>query len=302
MLLDQILILIGAIGLIIGSITDFKKREVADWLNFSLIAAGLGIRLIYALLYGDWIQFGFGFAWFLIAFAFGSLMYYTGQWGGGDVKIIMGLGALTGFLSPEVFVTSSDMLQYVLPSWMMPGTFMIHFMINSFLLGALYGIVMMIIQGFVHHKQFVAESIAMKRYFIWSLFGALAILVLGYVFLGITGQIVFVLQLLLWIIILSPFVLLATKVVEKACMIRMMAIKDLTEGEWIVDDVMVDGKRICGPKDLGIHKEAIVELLKLEKKGKISEVKVKIGIPFVPAFFLAYFVTFAVGNVLYLFV
>jgi hypothetical protein len=299
-MISEILILIGAIGIIIGSITDFKKREVADWLNYSLIATGLGIRLLYAVIYGEWTQLLFGLAWVGIAFAFGSLMYYTGQWGGGDVKMIMGLGALTGFLNPEIFITSADLLKYVLPAWMMPGTFMIHFMINSFLLGAIYGIVMMVIQGLVHHKRFMEECVAMKQYFIWSLFGSGALVIIGYLFLWVSDQLVFVLQLLIWIIVVSPFVLLATKVVERACMIRMMAIKDLTEGEWIVDDVVVDDKHICGPKDLGIHKEAIVELIALEKEGKISEVKVKIGIPFVPAFFLAYFATFAVGNVLYL--
>jgi len=302
MLLDQILIIIGSIGLIIGSITDFKKREVADWLNFSLIATGISIRLLYAILYAEWTQLFFGIAWVIIAFAFGSLMYYTGQWGGGDVKIITGLGAITGFLSPTIFNTSTDLLRFVLPPWVMPGTFMLHFMINSFLLGAIYGICMMIIQGFVQRQKFIAECIAMKKYFVWSLTSSIAILFAGYIFLWISGQVVFMLQVLLWFIALSPFLVAITKVVERACMIRMMPVPELTEGEWIVEDVIIDDAYICGPKDLGISKEAIETLRVLEKKGSITEVKVKIGIPFVPAFFLAYFVTFAVGNVLYLFI
>ena len=61
----------------------------------------------------------------------------------------------------------------------------------------------------------------------------------------------------------------------------------LTEGDWIVDDIIVDKKRIAGPKDLGIEKHQIKQLLKYKKLGKIKKIKVKYGIPFVPSFLLA---------------
>ncbi|GIU69536.1 MAG: hypothetical protein KatS3mg002_0772 [Candidatus Woesearchaeota archaeon] len=46
-------------------------------------------------------------------------------------------------------------------------------------------------------------------------------------------------------------------------------------------------KYITGPKDLGISKEQI-ELL---KKSKIKKVLVKEGIPFIPAFLIAFILT-----------
>ena len=65
----------------------------------------------------------------------------------------------------------------------------------------------------------------------------------------------------------------------------------LTEGDWIVNDVLVGGKRICGPKDLGISLEQIGHLIKLKHKKKIKKVLIKEGIPFIPAFFLGFIVT-----------
>ena len=59
----------------------------------------------------------------------------------------------------------------------------------------------------------------------------------------------------------------------------------------------IDGKYICGPKDLGVSLDAIKRLRSLQKKKKLDKVKVKIGIPFVPAFLLAFVFTVFFGNV-----
>ena len=71
----------------------------------------------------------------------------------------------------------------------------------------------------------------------------------------------------------------------------------LTEGDWIVNDVKVDGKYICGPKDLGIEMQQIKKLIALKKRGKIRKVLMKEGIPFVPSFLLAFAVTIFLGNI-----
>ena len=78
-------------------------------------------------------------------------------------------------------------------------------------------------------------------------------------------------------------------------MIKKVSVDKLTEGDWIVDDVKVGGKVICGPKDLGISKEQIIELKKLAEDGKIKQVVIKEGIPFVPSFFMSFIVTYFFG-------
>jgi prepilin signal peptidase PulO-like enzyme (type II secretory pathway) len=65
----------------------------------------------------------------------------------------------------------------------------------------------------------------------------------------------------------------------------------------------VAGKRITGPKDLGISKEQIRKLIALRNKGKLNKnfrVLIKNGIPFVPSFLLAYLAAMFVGNLLVL--
>ncbi|MFT4326421.1 MAG: hypothetical protein ACMXYK_02880, partial [Candidatus Woesearchaeota archaeon] len=115
------------------------------------------------------------------------------------------------------------------------------------------------------------------------------------------GPLIFLNISLMVLIITMPWLFIYTKTVEIACMVRPMKIKHLTEGEWIEEDVIVDKELICGPKDLGIKYEQIQKLKKLEKEGKISEVIVKIGIPFVPAFFIAFIITLTLGNIFLVF-
>ena len=85
-------------------------------------------------------------------------------------------------------------------------------------------------------------------------------------------------------------------------MLKYVEPQKLTEGDWIVKDIKINGKYITGPKDLGIAKKQINELVMLYKKGKIRKVLMKIGIPFVPSFFIAFVVTLIYGNLVFLLV
>lgn len=96
---------------------------------------------------------------------------------------------------------------------------------------------------------------------------------------------------------LTFYVWLFTKAVEKACMQKYVNPGQLTEGDWIVDDVVVGGKRICGPKDLGIEKKQIALLVKYYKAGKIKKVLIKEGIPFVPSFLVGFLAALVFGNI-----
>ena len=84
-------------------------------------------------------------------------------------------------------------------------------------------------------------------------------------------------------------------------MLKYVNPKELTEGDWIAEDIIVSKKRICGPKDLGIEMRQIKKLISLKKKGKIKKVLIKVGIPFVPSFLIAFVVTYIWGNFLFYF-
>jgi preflagellin peptidase FlaK len=95
-MLDIIIIITALIVLIIASIQDFKKREVMDWLNFSLIFFAVMLRLSYSLITSEFNYILTGIYGLIAAVIFSYIMFYTGQWGGGDAKLLMGLGALIG--------------------------------------------------------------------------------------------------------------------------------------------------------------------------------------------------------------
>jgi Flp pilus assembly protein protease CpaA len=270
---------VGLIGLLIGSYTDIKTKEVPDWLNFSLIAIGLGMGVLASIIYWDITFFLSHLIGLGIGVGIGYFMYYAGQWGGGDSKMIMGLSAIIGF---DIFNTG----------WNMP---FVAFMVNVIVVGAVYGIAMSIFLAIKHRKEFMKQFRELRTHktimqwrkiivvvcvagVIWSFFISWPLSV--FVF-GIFAIIFF--MFCVWIL---------GRVIEQACMIKKVAVSKLTEGDWILKDVKVKGKLICGPKDLGIKKEQIKEL----KRLRVKEIWVKEGIAFVPSFLIAFLLTYLVGN------
>jgi prepilin signal peptidase PulO-like enzyme (type II secretory pathway) len=81
-------------------------------------------------------------------------------------------------------------------------------------------------------------------------------------------------------------------------MLKRVHPNKLTEGDWIVKDVVIGGKRITGPSDLGISMPQIRKLRALAAKGKVRAVLIKQGMPFVPSFTFAFLLYLAFGNVL----
>ena len=62
---DMVLIILGFAALIFASIHDLKTREVPDWLSYSLIVTGFGIRIIHSLIFQDYWYLGYGFIGFV---------------------------------------------------------------------------------------------------------------------------------------------------------------------------------------------------------------------------------------------
>ncbi|RLI48695.1 MAG: hypothetical protein DRP09_21205, partial [Candidatus Thorarchaeota archaeon] len=94
------------------------------------------------------------------------------------------------------------------------------------------------------------------------------------------------------------YVWIFIKAVEQSCMYKFVKPSQLTEGDWIAKDIVVGKKRIAGPKDLGIEKKQIHELIELYKQKKVNKVLIKQGIPFVPSFLIAFIVSIIYGNLL----
>ena len=268
--MDVLLVLAG-VFLFFASWSDLKSREVPDWLSFSLIILGLGGSLSYALLLGEWSRFLYSVLGFLAGVVFGLVMFYTGQWGGGDAKLVMGLGAVFG-LSWHHF------------------PLLVVFLMLTMVVGAVYGVLFgffLAIRNWVVFKKSLKEFVALPK-----VMAVRKLVVMASLFLVVFGLwLPFPFRFLVWTLVIlgliGYYLVLMMKVLEKTCMVKQYPVFKLTEGDWIFKEVIIRGKRVWGPKDLGITLEQIATL----KKLKAKQVWVKEGVPFVPSFFIAYILT-----------
>ena len=81
--------------------------------------------------------------------------------------------------------------------------------------------------------------------------------------------------------LLLPLLFVFAKGLENVSMVRSVSGKELREGDWLVDDVKV-GKKVIRADWDGLSLENI-DLLK-RRRG----IKIKDGLPFVPAFLIAF--------------
>jgi len=84
------LFVLAFVWMIFAVVQDLKTREVANWLNFSLIGFALAYRAFYSSFTGEWMFLGFGFLGFLMFFILAHVFYYSKVFAGGDAKLLMG--------------------------------------------------------------------------------------------------------------------------------------------------------------------------------------------------------------------
>ncbi len=274
---EILVVTVVLLALIIGSISDLKHHEVPDWLSFGLIFTGIGLRLIASANNQDWLILAYGFLGLAACFIISLAMFYTGQWGGGDSKLLIGIGAMIG-LDFKGFPTLAL------------------FLINTLILGGFYGIGFSIYLGIRHKREFrkeikqVYSNKIMRLFSILSFLSLILSLALIFILKDVPTKLLFLSLSTIFVIAIHTWIFM--KAVEKVSMFKERPVEDLAEGDWIAKTIFAKGKKLVGPKDLGINKKQI-ELL---KRYRIKKVLIKEGIPFVPSFFLGYLATLLVGN------
>lgn len=270
------LILLVLAVLVISTVTDLKSREVPDWLSYSAIVAGFGARLIWSAYLWDYHPILDGAVGFSIFFVIACALYYFGQWGGGDSKLLMAIGVCLG-LNLDI------------------NHVMLAFVINAIWLGGVYGLFWSVYLAVKNWVKFKEEYLNQLKPHKFVRFIPLAVL-LSIVILSFVLDINPVLEAMMIFLILTVplvfYVSVFVRVVELVAMRKFVSANEITEGDWVVNDVVVNKRRICGPKDLGISLKQIAEL----KKYRIKKILIKVGIPFVPALLLAYLFTLFFGN------
>ena len=287
-------------ALLVGSITDLKTREVPDWVNYGLMISGVALNALFTFIYGQFstqtLENGntlytilpdsyliSSLTGLIIFFCVAYAMFDTGQWGGGDSKMLMGLGAMIGigFKSPE---------------------FLFGFFINALLAGAVYGMLWSAMLAVKNRKKFLKElrkwllkksTVRIKKFML----GGLMLMII--LLFSVDKYYAKVMILSIAFLVLVAFYLwIFVKAIEKSAMYKLVEPNKLTEGDWIARDIYSGNLHICGPEDLGIEKKQIRKLIELYKKGKVGKILIKEGIPFVPSFLIAFIVTLLFGNAL----
>jgi len=285
MVINTIIILIG---LILGSYEDMRTREVPDILSYSMIGLGLGINVILSIIASDYRIIVSSLAGFFVAIILGLVLYYSGQWGGGDAKLFMGLGAFIGI---DVFNFSSGIPILAI------------YFVNIFFVGAVFGIFYVIYLSFKNRKEFHEKFVNLKLNSVNKKFRIIifSAMIIGIVlFLIFKGENIFVL-IFIGITIISYLIyysVLFIKSVEDSAMIQKIPISKLTEGDWIAKDVKLKNKKILSVSKTGIS----LKQINLLKKNNIKTVVIKIGMPFVPSFLIAYLLIIFIGNWTFLFI
>jgi len=259
------LILLGLIWIIFAVVQDLKEREIANWLNFSLIIFALGFRLLYSLFesgnYNFFYQGLLGFAFF---FVIGNLLYYGRVFAGGDAKLMIALGAVIPFSS--VFLINLN--------------FAFLFLFLFLIAGAFYGIIFSLVLGIKNRKVFVKEFIKRfekkRKIFYLCLFFSLVL-----VFSSLAFEFFIIIAILIFI---SPYIYFSAKIIDESCMIKKINFRDLREGDWLSNDLNLGGRKIKASWE-GLNKRDILFIRKNKKNVFIRQ-----GIPYSPVFLISYLV------------
>jgi Flp pilus assembly protein protease CpaA len=260
---DLFLIFLGLIWIVFAVIQDLKKREIANWLNFSLVIFALAFRFFYSLFNDQGFSLFYqGIIGFGILLLIGNLLYYGKVFAGGDAKLMIALGAVIPFSNNFYSNLNSIFI------------FLLFFLVA----GAFYGIILSIILVIKNKRRFSKEfSKQFKRkkniFYIFTLLG-LVFIVLAFfqslfLYLGI-------------LVFISPYVYFSAKSVDESCMIKRLDTKKLREGDWLYKDIKI-GNKIIEAKWSGLSKEEIILLRKRKKRVLIRQ-----GIPFSPVFLISY--------------
>ncbi len=271
-------IILTLLTLIIASYTDIKRREVPDTISYGFIFLALALRSLFAIDLG-WQFLVSGLVGFIACLIIASVLYFSGQWGGADAKLLLGMGLVLG--TDFLFVTNGD-------NNLVWGLAL--FFVILLLASAIYGMVWMLVLALIKRKKFwelFKEKIKQhKMEHILSL--GLTILFIGLSF----WQVLFLIIAIIPVLGFYLFVFVAS--VEESCFVQMRKIPLLVEGDWMADDVYVM-KEELGRKELVIEKKVIdrndlIKLRELFTNGELNEIKIKEGLPLVPGFLLAYIV------------
>lgn len=273
-MVDLIFYFLTFFGLILGTIEDIRIREVPDTVTYFMMCIGILGGLALAIISNDFFIFLNHLFGFLAGFVIGFILYYLGQWGGGDAKALMGVGSLVGLNFFGII----------------PEEFLLSFVITVFLVGSVWGFIWMLVLAIKNWHNFTNEYTVLrkKNMFLKHDFLFFSIIIVVAILVILLVQNLFIKSLLLLIFFLMYSLIFLTvfaKAVEKTCMIKKLSVDKLVEGDWVVGDIKLKDNSVFTCGKTGLNAKNIVML-----KKNVKSVLVKDGVPFLPSFLIAFII------------
>jgi Flp pilus assembly protein protease CpaA len=236
--------IIAIIFIIIGSITDMRTREVPDWLNYAFIFTAFAANLIYSVILNNYSFVLNSLVGFVFGFLLALILFYTGQWGGGDSKMLIGIFTFIGLNAKHLYALLVGQINFF--SYLFSAKWFL-FLVDLGIAGAIYGIVYSIYLVIKHKEQFSHEFKShlkphhhekmmhfVRNFALIMIIAAMITLMFGLQDADIASL------LILGIIPLFVFYSwIFAKSLEKVAMHKRINAKKVTIGDWVIKDIFV---------------------------------------------------------------
>lgn len=271
--LIEFMIALSVTALLLGSFFDLRTGEIPEKVSYGFIALALITSIAESLASSNPSFFAYSLLAGAGFFSVGFVLFYLGQWGGGDVKLMGGIGCSLGYLS-----YANHLPQALLPYY---ATYFINMGYIAFPYVLVYGMIL----GARNRgtgKEFL-------RYFGSNKTRA----VLALLFIpSILATYLHVNPMALIYLLLPPMFVAALylRAVETVALQEPVDVNRIREGDVVAEDLVVEGQKIMGKRDIeGFHKEDIAKVLALAAEGKIpGRIVIKRGIKFAPVLLFTY--------------
>lgn len=252
------------IGIILANFQDIKRREIDNWLNLLIFITGAIYLLTTSILTKNCLLLFYFLITFIGIFLLSNILYYSNTFAGGDYNLLI---ALTPFFVKEnINLIISNIILYL---------FLLIF--SGSIYGIIYSSYLYLKNKKMVNKKLKQEfkKIKLKWFFVASIITIPLFLIN------------FILILIPIIIILAPTLYLIAKILQEIALTKKINTKDLKQGDWLAKDIKLKNNQIIKSDFQGITNEQIKTLQKQKKQITIKE-----GIPFAPAFLIAYLLYF----------
>ena len=291
--LTHIIIAIAILFLFLAGCFDLKTGEIPNRISVGLAVVTSVIALAHSIHTWNFSFITNSLLIGIIYFIVGYIPFHLGGWGGGDVKVLAGVGCVLGYLDAMNYFSIDNFninteLFYHVPYYL---SYLVNIGFATIPYIVVYGLILGILRPVIFNKFLLYFR---NKFAIVLLFASVIPAIISSI-LEMNSLVSF--YLILPVFVTGSFYL---KAVDEFALQKMINVRELEEEDVVAEDLVVDGKKIADKRDIeGINKEQINQIIEMASKGKIPDmIMIKWGIRFAPIFLIGFLLTVFVGDLM----